>query len=66
MRGLRTGVAIALTALLVGGAGAYAQSQITSAQIRNNTITSADIKNKSISTADLSNSAVRSLQGNFR
>jgi hypothetical protein len=56
-------VAIALTALLVGGAGAYAQSQITSAQIRNNTITSADIKNKSISTADLSASAVRSLQG---
>jgi hypothetical protein len=47
----------------VGGAGAYAQSQITSAQIRNNTITSADIKNKSISTADLSASAVRSLQG---
>ncbi len=63
MRGLRTGVAIALTALLVGGAGAYAQSQITSAQIRNNTITSADIKNKSISTGDLSSSAVRSLQG---
>jgi Collagen triple helix repeat (20 copies) len=63
MRGLRTGVAIALTALLCGGAGAYAQSQITSAMIKNNTITSADIKNKSISQSDLSNSAVRSLQG---
>jgi hypothetical protein len=63
MRGLRTGVAIAVTALLCGGAGAYAQNQITSAQIRNNTITSADIKNKAITTSDLSNSAVRSLQG---
>ena len=63
MRGLRTGVAIALTALLVGGAGAYAQSQITSAQIKNNTITSADIKNKSITSRYLTTVAVRSLQG---
>ena len=38
MRGLRTGVAIALTALLVGGGGAYAASQITSSQIKNGTI----------------------------
>ena len=63
MRGLRTGVAIAVTALLMGGAGAYAQSQITSAQIKNNTITSADIKNKSITSSDLSASTVRSLAG---
>ena len=63
MRGLRTGVAIAVTAVLMGGAGAYAQSQITSAQIKNNTITSADIKNKSITSSDLSASTVRSLAG---
>ncbi|HEX5951120.1 MAG TPA: hypothetical protein VFZ96_08960 [Actinomycetota bacterium] len=61
--GLRTAAAVGITALLCGGAGAYAQSQITSAQIRNNTITSADIKNKTITRSDLSNSTVRSLQG---
>ena len=48
MRGLRTGVAIALTALLVGGSGAYAASQITSSQIKNGTIQNADIKKGTI------------------
>ena len=63
VKGLRTGVAIALTGILAGGGGAYAAGQITSAQIKDATITSKDIKDRSISAVDLSTAAARTLRG---
>jgi len=48
MKGVKTGVAIALVGVLAGGGGAYAAGQITSAQIKDGTITSKDIKKGTI------------------
>ena len=63
MRGLRTGVAIALTGLLAGGSGAWAASQITSSQIKDGTIQAKDIKKGSLGADRLSAAAQRTLQG---
>lgn len=63
MRGLKTGVAVALVAVLAGGGGAYAAGQITSAQIKDGTITSKDIKKGTITATNLSAAAKKGLTG---
>src|ERR1700754_3159140 len=63
VKGLKTGVSIALVGILAGGGGAYAAGQITSAQIKDGTITTKDIKKGTISTANLSAAAKKGMTG---
>src|ERR1700754_5295381 len=63
VKGLKTGVSIALVGVLAGGGGAYAAGQITSAQIKDGTITSKDIKKGTITATNLSAAAKKSLTG---
>ncbi len=63
MKGLRTGVLIALVAVLAGGGGAYAAGQITSAQIKDGTITAKDIKKGTLTTQTLAASTRKGMQG---
>lgn len=63
LKGVRTGVSIALVGILAGGGGAYAASQITSAQIKDGTIQGKDIKRGTITAANLSSSAKKRLTG---
>ena len=46
VRGVKTGVSIALVGILAGGGGAYAATQITSSQIKDGTIQAKDIKTR--------------------
>src|SRR5215467_9090172 len=63
MRGVRTGVIIALVGVLAGGGGAYAAGQITGSQIKDGTITAKDIKAGTITTGNLSAAAKRGMTG---
>lgn len=63
VKGVRTGVSIALVGILAGGGGAYAASQITSAQIKDGTIQAKDIKRGTIGAANLSAAAKKGLVG---
>jgi hypothetical protein len=63
MRGVRTGVAIALVGVLAGGGGAYAAGQITGSQIKDGTITAKDIKAGTITTGNLSAAAKKGMEG---
>ena len=50
---MRTAIAVAITALLVGGASATAGSLITSSAIKDNTIQSKDVRNGTLRLRDL-------------
>jgi hypothetical protein len=63
VRGVRTGVSIALVGILAGGGGAYAATQITSAQIKDGTIQAKDIKRGTITTSNLSAAAKKTMTG---
>ena len=63
VRGVKTGVSIALVGILAGGGGAYAATQITSAQIKDGTIQAKDIKRGTISTNNLSAAAKAGMVG---
>ena len=57
MKGVRTGVGIALVGILAGGGGAYAATQITSAEIKDGTIQAKDIKKGTITASNLAAAA---------
>jgi hypothetical protein len=63
VKGIKTGVSIALVGILAGGGGAYAAGQITSSQIKDGTITAKDIKKGTISTSNLSAAAKKGMTG---
>ena len=63
VRGVKTGVSIALVGILAGGGGAYAATQITSAQIKDGTIQAKDIKRGTISANNLSAAAKAGMVG---
>ena len=63
VRGVKTGVSIALVGILAGGGGAYAATQITSAQIKDGTIQAKDIKRGTITTTNLSAAAKKAMTG---
>ena len=63
VKGVRTGVSIALVGILAGGGGAYAATQITSAQIKDGTIQAKDIKRGTITTTNLSAAAKKAMTG---
>ena len=63
VKGVKTGVSIALVGILAGGGGAYAATQITSAQIKDGTIQAKDIKRGTISTTNLSAAAKKAMTG---
>lgn len=63
VKGVRTGVTIALVGILAGGGGAYAANQITSADIKDGTIQAKDIKRGTISAANLSAAAKKGMVG---
>ena len=63
VRGVKTGVSIALVGILAGGGGAYAATQITSSQIKDGTIQAKDIKSGTITTTNLSAAAKKAMTG---
>ena len=63
MKGVRTGVCIALVGILAGGGGAYAATQITSAEIKDGTIQAKDIKKGTITASNLAAAARNGMTG---
>ena len=63
MKGVRTGVGIALVGILAGGGGAYAATQITSAEIKDGTIQAKDIKKGTITASNLAAAARTGMTG---